>query len=191
MKRLLAGLGAALGLWLALVFGWIWQGPEEPADPKADYALVLGAGVDGDRPSPVFAARIDHAIDLLRHGRVRAIIFTGGKSDEDSLSEAEAARDYALAAGVPASAMMLESLSRTTFQNIGFAHQAFLTAPEPRLLLVSDPLHMRRAMQMAGEFGLEAQPSATPTTRYRSLSTQVPFAMRELYFMHHYWLFGE
>ena len=61
----------------------------------------------------------------------------------------------------------------------------------PSVLLVTDPLHMTRAMQMAQEFGLNAHPSATPLTRYRSLSTKVPFALRELYFLHHYWLLRE
>ena len=75
--------------------------------------------------------------------------------------------------------------------NIGFTHQVLLTDPTPNVLLVSDPLHLTRAMQMAAEFGLDAQPSATGLTRYRTLSTKVPFALRELYFMHHYWLLGE
>ena len=191
MKRAAAWLAGGAALWLALVFAWIWRGPAEDPDARADYALVLGAAVYGDAPSPVFAARIDHAIALWRAGRVRGIIFSGGRSAEDRLSEAEAARDRALAAGVPATAILLENLSRTTRQNIGFTHQAFLFGAEPSVLLVTDPLHMARAMQMADEFSLEASPSATPLTRYRSLSTKVPFALRELYFMHHYWVLGE
>ncbi len=191
MRRWGLRLFGALAVWLALVFAWIWQGPEEDRFAHADYALVLGAAVYGDQPSPVFAARIDHAIDLWRLGRVRAIIFSGGLSGDDSVSEAEAGRNRALAAGVPLAAIMMENQSRTTHQNIGFTHQVLLTDPNPSVLVVSDPLHLTRAMQMAAEFGLDAQPSATPLTRYRSASTKVPFALRELYFMHHYWLLGE
>ena len=58
-------------------------------------------------------------------------------------------------------------------------------------LIVSDPLHMRRAMEMAEALGIEARPSATPTTRYQSWTTQAPFLLREIYFIHHFWLFGE
>ena len=69
-RRWLGGLAGLLLVWLALVLGWIWQGPESDPDARADMALVLGAAVDDDAPSPVFAARIDHAIALWKDGRV-------------------------------------------------------------------------------------------------------------------------
>ena len=75
----------------------------------ADAAIVLGAAVVGDEPTPVFAARIDHAIGLYREGMVDTIIFTGARSPEDELSEAEAARRYALARGVPADVIKRKS----------------------------------------------------------------------------------
>jgi uncharacterized SAM-binding protein YcdF (DUF218 family) len=56
--------------------------------------------------------------------------------------------------------------------------------------VVSDPLHMRRALVMAHGLNIDARPSPTPTTRYRSLRSKAGFLLRELYFMHHYWLFG-
>ncbi|WP_277751500.1 hypothetical protein [Aurantiacibacter suaedae] len=44
---------------------------------------------------------------------------------------------------------------------------------------------------MARDLGYEAQPAPTPLTRYRSLGTKLPFALRELWLMHQYWLIGE
>jgi len=192
LKRLLAGLFALSVIWLAGVFVWVWIGPHETADKRADYAIVLGAAVDGDRPSPVFKARIDHAIDLWRVGTVSHIIFTGGKGQGDNISEAEAARRYAQDEyGVPTSAILVEDQSRTTMQNLVFAQPFNLGAEKGSALMVSDPLHLRRAMLMATDLGYEAYPSATPLTRYQSLSTKLPFAAREVYFLHHYWLLGE
>ncbi len=183
--------GLAVLFWVVGVFFWIWTGPAERQGATADYAIVLGAAVYGDIPSPVFAARIDHAIDLWRDGRVRRIIFTGGRAQGDALSEAEAASRYARDRGVEASAIVTEGQSRTTVQNLEFSRPENLGIAPGTVLLVSDPLHLRRAMVMARTLGYDAQPSATRTTRYQSASTRVPFAMREVFFMHTYWLIGE
>ncbi|MEL7447162.1 MAG: YdcF family protein, partial [Pseudomonadota bacterium] len=102
------------GLWLTVIALWIGVGPHESSGDKADAAIVLGAAVIGDTPTPVFAARIDHAITLYRGGRIKKILFTGGRSSEDELSESATARDYALKAGVPSEAILLEQKSRTT-----------------------------------------------------------------------------
>ena len=57
-------------------------------------------------------------------------------------------------------------------------------------IIVSDPLHMKRAMMMAAGLGIDAVSSPTPTTRYRSLQTKLGFLVRELYFFHHYVIIG-
>lgn len=184
------GIALAVLAWLVGVAVWIAVGPEEDAEATADFAVVLGAAVDDDEPSPVFAARIDHAIDIYREGRVDGIFFTGARSPEDTKPEASAARDYAIARGVPSNAIAVEVNSRTTHQNLAEVHGLMLAYTEPRIIIVSDPLHLRRAVQMADDLGFDAQASATPTTRYRSWSTKLPFLLREVYFVHHYWLFG-
>ena len=177
--------------WVGAVAYWIGVGPEEVADPRADAAIVLGAAVDGDVPSPVFRERIAHAIDLYEAGRVRRLVFTGAWSPEDGLAESEAAQAMALAEGVPADAILTETRSATTMQNLEEAQRVMRGAGLESAVIVSDPLHMRRATEMADKLGLKAVPSATPTTRYRSLSTQAEFLLRETWFMHHFWLFGE
>ena len=190
-RRLLAGAAAALLAWLAAVLGWIWHAPAAEPEVRADFALVLGAAVEDDEPSPVFRARIDHAIDLWRSGKVTRLIFTGGLGEGDSLGEAQAASLYAQAQGVPAAAILTEESSQTTMENLAFAQPYNLGYDGSSVLLVTDPLHMRRALTMARDLGYDAQPAPTPLTRYRSLSTKVPFALREVWFLHQYWLIGE
>ena len=184
-------LFAGLAVWLGAVGWWIATGPPERPEDRATTAIVLGAAVIGDEPSPVFAARIDHAISLYQEGRVNRLFFTGARSPEDLLSEAAAAREYAIAAGVPAEAISIEEVSRTTYQNLTETRRAMRIVSFPDVIIVSDPLHLRRASIMANGLGFEAKTSATPTTRYRSWSTKGPFLLRELYFVHHYWVFGE
>ena len=186
-----SGFALVLLAWLNAVAAWIAIGPPEDTVAKAETAIVLGAAVDGDTPSPVFTARIDHAVSLYRKGHITRIVFTGGRSPEDTLSEAAAARDYAIGNGVFSGAIAIEEKSRTTRQNLVEASAVMGHARDRPVLIISDPLHLRRAVQMAEDMGFDATASATPSTRYRSWSTKLPFLMREVYFVHHYWLFGE
>jgi uncharacterized SAM-binding protein YcdF (DUF218 family) len=59
------------------------------------------------------------------------------------------------------------------------------------VLVVSDPLHMRRAVRMATDLGLDAHPSPTPTSRYQSLGTQIPMLAREVWFTLNYLATGD
>lgn len=156
----------------------------------ADTAIVLGAAVVGDEPTPVFAARIDHAIDLYREGMVDIIIFTGARSPEDELSEAEAARRYALARGVPADAILTEEASRITSENIANAAQIMRQHDLVSSLVVSDPPHMLRSVRMARDAGIDAASSPTPTSGYQTFATQLPFIARETVLYLGYLLFG-
>jgi uncharacterized SAM-binding protein YcdF (DUF218 family) len=177
-------------LWLGAVAVWIAVGPPVTGTERGETALVLGAAVIGDKPSPVFAARLDHAAALYREGRAWRVLVTGGRSGEDELSEAAAGAAYLQAHGVPVSAILSEDRSRTTRQNLSNARGVLGKEAGKPVLIVSDPLHMRRAMAMAVAEGFAALPSPTPTTRYRSLGTQAPFLAREVWFMHAHWLAG-
>ncbi|MCM0000453.1 MAG: YdcF family protein [Erythrobacter sp.] len=190
MKRRLAWLAGAIVLWLGAVAAWIAVGPAVTGTERGKTAIVLGAAVIGERPSPVFAARLDHAATLYRVGRAERVLVTGGRSPEDKVSEAAAGRAYLQARGVPAAAILLEDRSRTTRQNLTNARRVLGQSARQPVLIVSDPLHMRRAMAMAASEGFAGQASSTPTTRYRSLATQVPFLAREVWFMHVFWLAG-
>ena len=57
----------------------------------ADAIVVLGAAQYDGRPSPVFEARLDHAIDLYDAGVAPVLVVTGGKAEGDRTTEAAAA----------------------------------------------------------------------------------------------------
>jgi uncharacterized SAM-binding protein YcdF (DUF218 family) len=160
-------------------------------DGPADAAVVLGAAVWTNEPSPVFKERINHAINLYRNGRVRKLIFTGGQGNAGEPTEASAARDYALQSGVPASDILVEDKSHTTYQNILNSKQLADAHGIRTVLIVSDPLHMKRAMTMARDAGLEAHPSPTPSTRYQGMRSQLKLLMHETYYYIGYLLRSE
>jgi uncharacterized SAM-binding protein YcdF (DUF218 family) len=157
----------------------------------ADAAVVLGAAVDDDVPSPVLQERLRHAAGLFDSGQVRWIVVTGGVGQGDTLAESEAGRDWLIDAGIPSDRVLIETKSRTTKQNLVFAQPLLTEHDIHRVLIVSDPLHMRRAMRMASGLGLDAHPSPTRTSRFQTLGTQLPMLAREVYFTVHYFVTRE
>lgn len=185
MRGLFRIAGLLVGLTLAgpvLVGGDILLAAGQTDARPADAAIVLGAAVAGDEPTPVFEERLRHAVDLYRADKVRLLILTGGTGPGDSLAESEAARRWAIANGVPSGDIVTEAQSHTTKQNFVNALPLIEAHDVGRVLVVSDPLHMRRALRMATDLGLDAHPSPTPTSRYQTLGTQVPMLAREIWF---------
>jgi uncharacterized SAM-binding protein YcdF (DUF218 family) len=150
---------------------------------RSDAAIVLGAAVWGEEPSPVLAERMNHAIWLYNNGYVAKIITTGGIGDGDSISEAEAAKRYAVQKGIPEVDVILEVESRITEQNLEYAYAIARQNHLRTLTIVSDPLHMKRAVHMAKDLGMEAYSSPTQTSVYQSTRTKFPFLLREIFFM--------
>jgi len=162
----------------------IWSYSFKDQTRQADAAIVLGAAVYTRTPSPVFAERIRHGIQLYQDGYVKKIIFTGGKDPYDKTSEAHAARAMALKAKIPDEDILIENQSTNTWGNLANSKAIVTEKHFRKLLIVSDPLHMKRATTMARDLELRAFTSPTPTSRYQSLRSQVDFlAMETLYYI--------
>jgi uncharacterized SAM-binding protein YcdF (DUF218 family) len=174
-------IGPAL-LLLGLVAVSIYTYGKNGVDVNGDAAIVLGAAVWGNEVSPVFRERINHAIDLYRTGKVRKIIFTGGQGNRDELTEAAEARQFAIKNGIPEKDILIEESSHTTYENVVNAKRLADAHGLKRVLIVSDPMHMKRAVAMAKDIGLEAYPSPTPTTRYQGWRSQMESLVHETYY---------
>ena len=148
----------------------------------ADVAIILGAGAADESVSPVFQERINHGISLYKNHYVKKLIFTGGTGDGNQKSDAYIAMQYAVKQGVPESDILLEEESTITQENIKNAKAIMDKNSYRTAILVSDPLHMKRAMLMAKDHNIECYSSPTPTTRYVSLKSKLPFLLREIFF---------
>ena len=155
---------------------------EKDETRQADAAVVLGASVYDNSPSPVFCERINHAVDLYNDGYVNAIIMTGGVGEGNIRSEADIACEYAVQQGVPADVIFEEEDSSITAENLEMAKRVMSEQGIDTALIVSDPLHMKRAMMYADDLGMKAYSSPTPTSLYRSWKTKLPFLFREEFF---------
>jgi len=149
---------------------------------KCDVAIVLGAATSGEEVSPVYRERINHGIWLYENGYVDYLILTGGVGEGNEKSDAFVAKQYAVENGVPEQAILIEERSTITEENLEYAKSIMDAHSMNTAIIVSDPLHMKRAMRMAADYGITAYSSPTPTTMYRSLKTQIPFLARELFF---------
>jgi uncharacterized SAM-binding protein YcdF (DUF218 family) len=149
---------------------------------KADVAIVLGAATYDGKVSPVYKERINHAIDLYVDGYVKKIIMTGAKAKDNSVSDANAAKQYAINKGVLAEDILIEEKSTITQENLSNAKIIMNKNDMKTAIIVSDPLHMKRSMLLAKDVGIKAYSSPTPTTKYISLKTKLPFLARELFF---------
>jgi uncharacterized SAM-binding protein YcdF (DUF218 family) len=166
----LLGLGSLLLLlWAALT---VYSFSRRDEAREADVAIVLGAAVFGERPSPVLRERINHAIGLYEAGYVDMIIFTGGLGRTGRVTEAEAAAAYARAQGVPSEAILLETTSTSTRENLRNARVIAAENGLESFLIVSTPFHMKRALMVADGLGMEAYSSPTRTIRWLNSYTK-------------------
>lgn len=173
-------------LWLLGVASWVlWVGHTDRAEP-ADAIIVLGAAAYDARPSPVFEERIRHGLSLYQKGLAPRLIFTGGFGGKSArFAESEVARRYALRHDIPDEAILIETHSRSTRQNLIYARELMNAHGMRRVILVSDPLHMARALRLSGELGIDAVASATPSTRFRSLRSSWRFLLQEVVLFHY------
>lgn len=181
--------GGLCGGWAAVTAAIVRYG-ERDETQAVDAIIVLGAAVRNGQPTPVFRERINHALLLYQQGYADTLIFTGGIGYGDDISEAAAARNYAMARGVPAEAILLEERSTSTIENLALAQPIAAAQGHGRFLIVSTPSHMKRALQIAADLGMEAYPSPTRTIRWLSPRTYWRAVVQESLSYIHYWLIG-
>jgi uncharacterized SAM-binding protein YcdF (DUF218 family) len=168
MRRVLVGLLVLVLAYFAVSTTLVarWMGKDER--PRVDAIVVLGAAQYDGRPSAIYQARLEHAVDLWSGGVAPLVVFTGGKEPGDRFTEGGSGARWALARGVPSAAVVTEEQSRTTYQNLAGAKRA-LERRDPdggrrRIVIVSDPFHMFRAVRQAADLGMDAYPSPTRTS---------------------------
>ncbi len=162
LRRVVFVTLAAGFVWWLVAFVAVWSAArrdEADATRPADAIVVLGAAQYDGRPSPVLAARLDHAVALWRDGVAPLIVVTGGKQPGDRFTEATAAANHLHEAGVPDSAILREVDGRSSWESL-VATARFLHADDKdAVVLVSDPYHMARIGDVAREVGLDASTS--------------------------------
>ena len=141
-------------------------------------ALILGAAVWADGPSPTLARRARRGADLWLAQEVTHLIACGGLGRFPPTEAAMIAR-LLQEAGVPPEAILLEDRSTTTRTNIAFALPLLAQLQTDRVILVTDLWHGPRARLVARRLGLRARSVATPLRGTHPLR-QARMALREV-----------
>ena len=170
----------------------IWEQAGRDERRAVDVIVVMGAAQYDGRPSPLFAARLDHAIALFHEGLAPRLIVTGGKREGDRTTEAASARAYAVRHDVPDGAIIAEDTSRTTLQSIRGVADLMDADGLDTALFVSDPTHMLRVLRMAADVGVEGYGSPTRTSPLeREPAARAEATLHELGALAVYFVTGE
>ena len=122
--------------------------PTMPRTAKADAIVVLGC-----RSPSRLRRRLELATELFREGAAPVLLLSGGGSGAEP--EAEIMRRMALAWGIPAAALLVETASRDTLGNARYSAALLLSRDWRRIVLVSDRTHLPRAVLLFRLAGLE------------------------------------
>jgi len=172
-KRRNWALRAVLVLLLLVIVGilgwcrWVYVQIESYAGKDqtapADAIGVFGAAEYDGRPSPVYRARLDHALALYQRGIAPLIITLGGNGG-DQYNEGAVGREYLEGMGVPESAIIAETESRDTVESARRIAVIARANGLRRLVIVSDGTHLFRIHEICARNGLDVLTSPRPRT---------------------------
>lgn len=167
-RRNTAKLVAGLAVTYLLVFHtplvWWAAAPLKVAAPPqpADAIVVFAGGVgESGRAGGGFQERVTQALGLYHAGYAPRMIFSSGFVF--TMREAEVMKAVAEAGGVPPDAIVLEERAANTYENVAFTARLLEERGWDRVLLVSSPYHMRRALLTWRKVAPEVEVVPTPT----------------------------
>lgn len=131
---------------------------ENLTDADIDHIVFSGV-VDDQRPSEycivfgnqmLMVPRVDKAIEAYKSGRVKKFIFTGGRDgvsnqNVSSIAEAERMRDYAIANGIKAEDITIETEARNSFENVDNS-VALLPEGTTHISIITSEFHLKRCV---------------------------------------------
>lgn len=160
----------------------IFLGASESSQPNLDYVIVLGARVKEDGVSNSLKKRLDRAIQYSWENPETVFVLSGGKGDDEPVTEAEAMRDYMVYNGISPDKILLETHSASTVENIAYSRLvieedraqkkerqaasadklllpsgAVVVAPDKpaQIGILTSNFHMFRAKKIAGKWGIK------------------------------------
>ena len=183
-KRRNVALRVTLAVLLALAVGlvgwcrWVYvqiesyAAHDQAADVvHADAIGVFGAAEYDGKPSPVYRARLDHALELYHRG-VAPLIVTLGGSGGDQYTEGAVGQEYLEGMGVPEDAVIAETESRNTEDSARRIAVIARTNGLRRLVIVSDGTHLFRIHEICSADGLDVLTSPRPRVAVEGGSQQ-------------------
>ena len=141
---------------------------------------MLGAQVQGDRPSLTLKKRLDKALEFLQAHPDRTVIVSGGQGPDEAHTEASVMAQYLLAHGADASQILEEPQASNTRENLLFSAKLAEEAgfDTSRVLIVTSDFHMCRAKYIARTLGMEPYGLSSGTWPW---SLKLNYTLREVF----------
>lgn len=119
-----------------------------------DCIMVLGASVNADgTPSVALQDRLDTAIALYNAGVSDRIIMSGDDKSDKDYDEVTAMKAYAVAQGVPSSAIFCDHAGLNTYDSMYRAKNVF---GAQHMIVVTQHYHLVRALWDANRLGVRS-----------------------------------
>lgn len=117
-----------------------------------DCILVLGAGIWGDKPSPMLEDRLLQGIELYNNGVAPKIIMSGDHGKEE-YDEVNVMKNFAIEKGVNSEDIFMDHAGFSTYESIYRAKEIFKAK---KIVVVTQKYHIYRALYIADSLGIEA-----------------------------------
>ena len=128
-----------------------------------DCIIILGAGIWGDKPSPMLEDRLLEGINLYQNG-VSDKILMSGDHGRDEYDEVNIMKDYAIEKGIPSKSIFMDHAGFSTYESIYRAKEIFQAK---KVVIVTQKYHLYRALYIAKNLGLEAYGVGADPRQYR------------------------
>lgn len=119
---------------------------------NVDCILILGAGIWGDKPSPMLQDRLDEGIKLYKEGIASKIIMSGDHGREE-YDEVNIMKEYAIEQGVPSEDIFMDHAGFSTYESIYRAKEIF---DADNIVIVTQEYHLYRALYIADKLDINA-----------------------------------
>ena len=113
---------------------------------------MLGAGIWGDKPSPMLEDRLLQAIELYNNNVSTKIIMSGDHGREE-YDEVNTMKNFAIDKGIPSENIFMDHAGFSTYESIYRAKEIF---EAKKVVIVTQKYHLYRALYIANQLGLEA-----------------------------------
>ena len=117
-----------------------------------DCIIILGAGIWGDKPSPMLEDRLKEGI-LLYNNEVSDKIIMSGDHGREEYDEVNTMKKYAIENGIPSENIFMDHAGFSSYESIYRAKEIFNAK---KVVIVTQKYHLYRALYIANQLGLEA-----------------------------------
>ena len=102
-----------------------------------DCIIILGAGIWGDKPSPMLEDRLNEGIALYKNGVAKKLIMSGdhGRKEYD---EVNVMKEYAIENGVPSEDIFMDHAGFSSYESIYRAKEVF---EANKIIIVTQKYH--------------------------------------------------